>query len=184
MRAGSTSDIDLLIEIDNDASVLFEYAGLHLDAARDREVTLAARVRWLRCLRAGGVLVATDRSGHETGFAAVGERDGQPFLDQLSVRRAAMGQGIGTALLDAALQLARRVGGSALWLTTYDHLSWNRPFYEHHGFEIVAAGQCGRELQRELAFERRLLPDPGHRIAMKRSLSLRGSGPRSLVIDD
>jgi GNAT superfamily N-acetyltransferase len=168
LRPGSTSDIDLLIEIDTDASVLFEHAGLHLDVAADREVTLAARERWLRCLRADTVLVATGSSGYEVGFAAVGERDGQPFLDQLSVRRDAMRQGIGTALLDASLQPAQRTGGAELWLTTYDHMSWNRPFYERHGFAMVATHQCGSELQRELAFERRLLPDPEHRIAMKR----------------
>lgn len=167
LRQGSIRDIDLLIDIDNDASMLFEQAGLRLDAARDREITLAARRRWLQCLGAGTVLISVEPADGPVGFAAVGERDGEAYLDQLSVRMKSMGQGLGTELLNAAMSRAR---GPALWLTTYDHLSWNRAYYQRHGFVVILPEECGSELQGELSFERRLLPDPEHRVAMRRAL--------------
>jgi GNAT superfamily N-acetyltransferase len=173
LRAGLSSDIDLLIEIDNDASTLFETMGLHLDAATDLEITSAERIRWSRCLAEGTVLISVDTAGRETGFAVLGHRDGEPFLDQLSVRRDSMGLGIGSALLGASMKNASEISGRFLWLTTYDHLSWNRPFYQRRGFEIVSPESCGEELQRELMFERGLFPAPEHRIVMRREL--RGS---------
>ncbi len=171
VRKGSARDIDILLDIDDDASALFERAGLRLDINSLREVATAERSRWLRCLAAGTALIALDSSGEEVGFAAVGLRDSEPYLDQLSVRMSAMGHGIGTALLHASIRLAEEAGGRALWLTTYSHLSWNRPFYERHGFVVVSSEQCGEELQRELLFERRLLPQPGERVVMLRDLT-------------
>ena len=171
IRTGLIQDIELLIDIDTDASTLFENAGLRLDAARDLEITLAARDRWMKCLCAGTVIIAIDQSGEAKGFAAVGARDAAPYLDQLSVRTCFMGQGIGTELLYAAMTVAMQAGGRALWLTTYNHLSWNRPYYERHGFVVIPADQCGEQLQAELLFERRLLPDPQHRVVMRKQLS-------------
>ena len=171
IRTALIQDIELLLDIDNDASTLFEKADLRLDAARDLEVTLAARQRWMKCLAAGTVFIAVDQSGEAKGFAAVGARDAAPYLDQLSVRTRFMGQGIGTELLYAAMTVAMQAGGHVLWLTTYSHLSWNRPYYERHGFAVIPAEQCGEQLQAELHFERRLLPDPQHRVAMRRQLS-------------
>ena len=169
-RSGLMQDIDLLVDIDNDASTLFGQAGLRLDAERDREITLAARERWMKCLSAGTVRILEDASGQSVAFAAVGERDGEPYLDQLSVRMNSMRKGMGAALLHASMKIAMEARGSALWLTTYQHLSWNRPYYERHGFAVMPAELCGEQLQEELSFERRLLPDPEHRIVMRRKL--------------
>ena len=171
IRSGSIRDIDILADIDLDASVLFERAGLRLDFPNEHEVTMAERKRWLRCLSAGTVLVAVDRSGLDVGFAAVGMRDAQPYLDQLSVRMSSMGQGIGTELLCGSMRMAMEGGSKALWLTTYSHLSWNRPYYERHGFVIVSPEQCGAELRCELSFERRLLPRPDERVVMRKDLA-------------
>jgi GNAT superfamily N-acetyltransferase len=173
IRTGSTSDIDLLAAIDLDASTLFERAGMHLAPPNEREVTMAERRRWLACLAAGTVLIAADRSGADVGFAALGTMDGDPFLDQLSVRVSFMRRQIGTGLLYAATKMAMERGGKVLWLTTYSHLSWNRPYYERHGFVLVSPEQCGEELRGELAFERRWLPGPEERVIMRKDLAAR-----------
>jgi GNAT superfamily N-acetyltransferase len=170
IRTGLPQDIELLIDIDNDASALFENAGLHLDAATDLEITLAARDRWQKCLSAGTVLIGSGQSGDVKGFAAVGTRDAAPYLDQLSVRACFMRQGIGTELLYAAMTMAMQAGGHVLWLTTYNHLSWNRPYYERHGFAVIPAERCGKQMRAELRFEHRLLPDPQHRVVMCKQL--------------
>ena len=173
IRIGLTADIDILAGIDHDACTLFVRAGLDLDLPTEHEVTLAERERWLTCLAAGTVLIAVDRTGADVGFAAVGLRDAEQFLDQLSVRVSSMGQGIGTALLRASMRMAMNRGGQALWLTTYNHLSWNRPYYERHGFVLVSPEQCGEELRSELAFERRCLPRPEQRVVMRKNLGAR-----------
>jgi len=78
--------------------------------------------------------------------------------------------GVGTCLLSAAEQVFWRAGARALWLTTYAHLSWNRPFYERKGYLTMPEGHCGPDMQRELDYERAWLPEPGDRIAMRKEL--------------
>jgi len=170
IRVGSSVDIDTIEDIDLDASTLFEHAGLQLDPSNTREVAQAERTRWLKCLVARTVLIAADHSGKDVGFAAVGVRDREPYLDQLSVRVRSMRQRIGTRLLYEAIRIAAAEGGAALWLTTYNHLSWNRPYYERHGFVLVSPDQCGEELRKELSFERRFLPRPEERVVMRKDL--------------
>jgi GNAT superfamily N-acetyltransferase len=171
VRKGSIPDIELLLEIDADASRLFEQAGLRLHLTADHEFSLAERSFWLQCLAAGTVLIAQSRPGHDVGFAAVGIRDGEPYLDQLSVRCRFMGQGIGTELLHASLKMARQAEGTALWLATYDHLSWNRPYYERHGFVLVAPEHWGPEINSEVLYQSRWLPRPEERVIKRKDLT-------------
>ena len=173
-RVGTPADIDTLSEIDLDASELFVRAGLDVELPNHHEFAVAERERWLQSLRAGNALLAIDASGRALGFAARAARDGEPYLDQLSVRQSSMRQGIGRALLDASEDWARAVGGHALWLTTYRHLPWNRPFYERRGFVVMAEAQCGPEMVAELEYERRWLPAPAERIAMKKDFRALG----------
>ena len=170
LRAAVHDDLATFQAIDTDAAMLFEQAGLFLDLPDDHEFALTERDRWARSIAAGNALLALDAQGAATGFAALGERDGQPFLQQLSVRQASMRQGIGTVLLEAMVHAASHAGAAALWLTTYDHLPWNRPFYERSGFVRVKESDCGPELRQDLEYERRWLPQPEHRIAMCRLL--------------
>jgi GNAT superfamily N-acetyltransferase len=170
LRVGSTADIDTLCDIDRDASELFVQAGLDVEWPEDHEFVIAERARWLRSLASGQTLLAVDAAGDAVGFAARGARDGEPYVDQLSVQRRAMRMGIGGALLRATENIARATGGRAIWLTTYGHLPWNRPFYERRGFVIVPQELCGPEMRAELEFERRWLPAPHERVAMMKPL--------------
>jgi GNAT superfamily N-acetyltransferase len=109
--------------------------------------------------------VALDPAGRAIGFAAFRLVDGEPYLDQLAVRRAHMRRGVGSALLQLAISWS---SGRRLWLTTYSHLPWNRPYYERHGFVAVPGQACGPELRSVLQEQRAVLPDPDQRIAMVR----------------
>jgi GNAT superfamily N-acetyltransferase len=167
LRAAVPADLATLCEIDLDASMLFVRAGLDLELTEDHEFAVAERARWQRCLATGNSLLAIDADGTAVAFATIGERDGEAYLDQLSVRQSHMRRGIGALLLAAVAAFAAK-HRSALWLTTYEHLSWNRRYYERHGFERVPEDQCGAEMLAELSFERRWLPEPQLRIAMRR----------------
>src|SRR5215469_838243 len=80
-------------------------------------------------------------------------------------------RGIGAALLSAAECVAAKTRSRTLWLTTYRHLPWNAPFYEKAGFVTVPVEECGTEILVELLFQRRLLPKPDERVAMRKTLS-------------
>jgi GNAT superfamily N-acetyltransferase len=177
-RLGETADLQALCEIDRDAGELFERAGLTLSLPDDHEYSVGERARWRRCLEARTTIIATDMRGRAVGFAAVDLLDCEPYLEQLSVRGSYMRRGIGSALIHSALDIARHGGAATIWLTTYTHLPWNRPFYEMYGFSVVPERRCGAEIQRELEQQRRWLPHPQERIVMCKALN-GGSPPRA-----
>ena len=171
IRRGLPSEIGTLCAIDADASTLFERAGIDLNLPAEHEFSVAERNRWLRCLIAGTSLLAVDPADAVIGFAAAETMDGRPYLDQLSVRASSTRLGVGAALLGAIEQLTIDAGETVLWLMTYDHLPWNRPFYERSGYAIVPEAACGPELLRELAYQRRWLPLPDRRVVMRKRLT-------------
>ena len=173
LRNGVIGDLATLGEIDADAGALFEQAGLFLDLPETHEFPLAERRRWRECLAARTTLIAVDNISGPIGFAAIGRKDGDAYLAQLSVRQRCMRRGIGSALLEAAAEMADAIGSRTLWLTTYNHLPWNRPFYERHDFVVMAENACGPELLSEHQIEKRWLPLPHERVVMRRALPAR-----------
>ncbi len=172
IRVARADEFHALCQIDVEASSIFAPAGVHMDLPDDHAYFVAERARWLQSVAAGAALVAVGASGTAIGFAAGAALDGQAYLEQLSVHRSFMRRGIGTALLKAAESNATEAGFQALWLTTYNHLPWNRPFYEQAGFEVAPEAGCGPGVARELASQRRWLPFPEQRVAMKKQLIL------------
>ncbi len=166
IRPALESELDLAAEIDKDACTAF----VELDSALDVELSAdhpyaqAEIARWNEILRAGNLFFACSSAGDPVGFAALCLVDGLPFLDQLSVRRAAMRRGIGRSLLAFAQRWSAPRG--ELWLTTYRHVPWNGPWYEKIGFVRVAEPEWRAELRAVLESERGALPCPDQRIAM------------------
>ena len=71
--------------------------------------------------------------GLPVGFAALGSRDGDDYLQHLYVAPEFQGGGLGTALIERAK--ARRPTGFRLWV--FQENSGARRFYERHGLHIV-----------------------------------------------
>lgn len=163
IRPASVRELDEVLAIDDDASTLYAEAGLPLGITREHPFAVAERARWARALAQGRAFFAMEE--RPIGIAVLGVVDGAPYLDQLSVRREAMGRGVGRALLEHALAWA---AGRPLWLTTYDHLPWNRPFYERAGFAVVHEGEWGPGIRAIVAEQREHLPDPHARVVMRR----------------
>ena len=100
------------------------------------------------------------------GFARVDEVDGQAHLEQLSVHPDSAGQGIGRALVAAALQLARGRGYESMTLCTFSGVPFNGPFYASCGFSPVP--HPAGELAALRSHEARLGLDAlGPRVAMR-----------------
>jgi len=172
-RRGTVADLDTLLRIDQDASVLFEQAGLFLDLPESHEFSVSERARIRGSLAAGSAIVAMDPYDTPIGFIAIGALGGLPYVEQISVLPAHMRRGLGAQLLDDAFDFLG--DGQAMWLTTYDHLPWNRPFYERRGYTVIAEGECDAGIRRELDFQRRWLPQPERRVAMRRTRRPTGS---------
>ena len=81
-----------------------------------------------------GFLFVVGPVGAPVAFAHVEVVEGFAHLAQLSVHPDAMRQGIGAALVRAAMREAWQLGFDRLSLTTYRDLPWNGPFYARLGF--------------------------------------------------
>ena len=67
-------------------------------------------------------------------------------------------------LVERAIRWSAPAG--ELWLTTYDRVPWNRPWYERLGFTAVSDESAGPELREVLRAERDALPAIHARLAM------------------
>ena len=168
IRPASPDEIDEMHAIDVDACSLYAEAGLDGDLGPEHPYSIAERACWIRCARAGHAFLAGPPGARPVGLLVMDRIDGTPYLEQLSIRRAAMRQGIGRRLLQRAIAWA---GAEPLWLTTYAHIPWNRPFYERHGFVTVLESACSPDMVKVLDEQRQALPGPEHRIAMCRNAS-------------
>jgi GNAT superfamily N-acetyltransferase len=165
LRPARTAEIAVAVDIDHDAGRIYADAGLAVDSVRQHALAQAERARWAEAIAGHRLLFACRGDGQAVGFSSVTTLDGHPHLDQICVRAAATRQGVGRMLLERALRWSTREG--ELWLTTYDHLAWNGPWYERLGFSPVPESEHGPELRRTLAAERAVLPAPGHRVALR-----------------
>ena len=78
--------------------------------------------------------LANDRP---VGFILTEAHASSLFIVELSVDRAWQGKGIGRQLIACAADHARKMGLTALSLTTFREVPWNAPFYARLGFEYV-----------------------------------------------
>ncbi|MFJ4246855.1 Predicted N-acetyltransferase YhbS [Pseudomonas helmanticensis] len=101
------------------------------------------------------VWVAENTEGQLAGFLRAVQIDGQLHIEELSVSQGFQGQGIGRALVTAAIEKARQQQLQAVTLTTFRDLPWNAPFYQRMGFiELPPAHTFGHlqdALQSEIA---------------------------------
>ncbi len=101
------------------------------------------------------------------GYALASVVDGEGHLDQVSVRKAAAGQGIGFVLMDEVCRWAVRRGYEALTLTTFRDVAWNGPYYARLGFRELAADRCGPQLAAIRRRERLVGVEVAPRMAMR-----------------
>jgi GNAT superfamily N-acetyltransferase len=178
--AARPDQLDLAVEIDDDAATLYADHGLDLHFAADHPFVAAERVWWTAAIAAGRLIFAADAAAPTVplAFAAFGFLDGEPYLDQLSVRRHAMRRGLGRALLAHVAAWSAGHASRALWLTTYAHLPFNRPYYESAGFAAVAPPHRP-EMAATLADQRDHLPRPDDRVVMRLGLATSRRRPDS-----
>jgi GNAT superfamily N-acetyltransferase len=126
----------------------------------------------LGCIRGGTCWVAVNEHDAPVGFLsaeAVAERE--LHIHEMSVSEAFQGQGIGRALLGAAIGWAAAHRFAALTLTTFLDVPWNAPFYSRIGFEVLGASDLDERLSALLRKEIEEGFAEGSRCAMRLSLN-------------
>jgi len=99
-----------------------------------------------------GVYVAAGRAwvapeGDDVvGFVIADILEDVPHIEELDVAVGAGRRGHGTRLLNAVIDWADQSGDSAVTLTTFRDVPWNRPWYERHGFRVLSDDEITPEL--------------------------------------
>jgi GNAT superfamily N-acetyltransferase len=117
--------------------------------------------------------VVVDDWDRPVGYVIVDAVDGNAHVDQISVLPRFQDQGLGKALLDTVRMWAIETNRPAITLTTFDHVPWNRPLYEHLGFVVLSGEEYGPELQAVRDRETQSGLDPATRVCMRMSTSVR-----------
>jgi GNAT superfamily N-acetyltransferase len=159
IRQGTWEDVPRLREIERDAVQLFATVDMF-------EITLADATAvpiYERALAAGLLLVAAIPD--LAGFALMQPLDGGLYLYELDVARRYQRQGVGRALVAAALERARGLGH--LTLTTFRHVPWNAPWYRRLGFAEVLPREVGPDLARIFEREKAHGHDMTGRVALR-----------------
>jgi GNAT superfamily N-acetyltransferase len=130
----------------------------------DRDVLESAR-------REERLWIALDGGGRPVGFALLEFIDGLPHLDEMDVDPTHGRRGIGSRLLAAVIDRARRGGHAAMTLVTFGHLPWNAPFYENFGFRVIEREHLTPGLRDLLREEALAGLDTRKRVAMRLDLA-------------
>lgn len=161
VRPATSADLPLLADVEVSAGRLFLDVGMP-EIADDDPPTIA------ELQDAVALLVAVDDAGGVVGYARIELVGDRPHLEQISVVPERGGSGVGTALLEAVVDWARRFGASELTLTTFRDVPFNAPLYAKRGFTEVPPEDWTPEMQALVAAEAEHGLDPATRVVMRR----------------
>jgi GNAT superfamily N-acetyltransferase len=166
VRLARADEWPALREIERAAGKRFRQVGLD-DVADAEPATLVVLAGYAS---AGRSWVAVDDEDRPLGYVLVALVDQQAHIEQISVRPDRQRGGVGQALIDQVQRWARQTGRSALTLTTFTDVPWNRPWYEHLGFVVLDDTQIGPQLRSVREAETRHGLDPAKRVCMRLNL--------------
>lgn len=166
IRPARAAEAEALREIERAAGQAFASVG-YPDVAR-HEPTPAAALR--DAVTDGALFVAVTAADDPVGFILCTEIDGDLYVQELAVHPDHAGHRLAVPLLQAAEDLARRLGLPALSLTTFRTVPWNAPYYARLGFHILSDNQIGPSLRFVIARQKAAGLDVANRVAMRRYL--------------
>jgi GNAT superfamily N-acetyltransferase len=108
--------------------------------------------RFAEYIAGGGEVLVWDQDGRVAGFAALSGDE----LRAIYVDPPAQGAGVGSALLQASVEVLRAAGHREAFLWTFAANGLARAFYERHGWELVSGHQ--ERLAPEVRYRRTLPP--------------------------
>lgn len=160
IRSATSADLEVLPGIEIAAGELFREIGMDTIADDDPPA--------VEELAAATTVLVAEVDGVIVGYARIELVDDQAHLEQLSVLPAHGGQGVGTALLDAACDWARGRGDDAVTLTTFRDVPFNAPLYAKRGFVELREADWPPGIRTRVAEEAAHGLDPAQRVVMRR----------------
>ncbi len=136
IRLAQPSDLPALAQIELNAGELFKTVGLDKLAGDFADPDFVASF-----IRSDGAIVTVHASGNVVGFALSFALGGSLHLQEMSVDPAHGRKGLGGRLLDAIDEMAREESYARTTLSTFADVPWNAPFYERHGYQIIAPAE-------------------------------------------
>ncbi|MDX7988442.1 GNAT family N-acetyltransferase [Xenorhabdus sp. 12] len=97
--------------------------------------------------------VALSEGGHPVGFILASSLDDGLHIMELSVHQHWQKKGIGKALIEKVVQVAKQRHLAAVTLTTFRDVYWNAPYYQRLGFNILEPQQITEALHQILQNE-------------------------------
>jgi GNAT superfamily N-acetyltransferase len=163
IRPTCREDLSTLRDIESASGQ--DYRSYGLDDVADHEP--AAVDVLARYVDDGRTWVSVDDFNQPIGFIIVDIIDGGAHVEQVSVLPSHQGLGIGRALIEEVERWAISKRLSCLTLTTFRHIPWNRPLYEHLGFRVLLEDEIGPGIQRIREDESDNGLDPDLRVVMR-----------------
>jgi ribosomal protein S18 acetylase RimI-like enzyme len=109
---------------------------------------------------AGNVFLLAILDGEPVGYARLRETEtpGEMEVARIYAVAAAIGKGVGKALMQASVAIAQAQGKQAIWLGVWEHNQRAIQFYTAWGFEKVGEHdfQLGNDVQRDWIMQKKL----------------------------
>jgi predicted N-acetyltransferase YhbS len=169
IRDAVPADIVLLGPIERSGDAQFVAAG-HPEFADGATISLESATL---AVAEGRIIVAEAGSapaGAVVGWAYIGRSGDEMCLGQISVRPDHQGAGIGAALLREVICRGAAAGEQTLVLTTQGDVAWNRPWYEHFGFEVVPEAEWTESMRADVVTQTAMGLDWTTRVHMRLTL--------------
>ena len=143
IRLAILDELAALQEIEDAAGELFLQTR-YADLAGSGPV--AFELLYRQC-QEGMIWVAADSDDQPVGFAVTLPLGDLLHVHELDVHPAHGRRGLGTRLIRAAGEWAKRNGYKALSLSTFRSVAWNAPFYARRGFVEIEEAQLSHRLR-------------------------------------
>jgi GNAT superfamily N-acetyltransferase len=166
IRPARREDSTRLQEIEVSAGARFLDVGMP-EIASDEPLSVTALNAYAS---AGRSWVAVNGADLPVGYAIVDIIEEFAHLEQISVDPDYQGTGIGRLLVDEVSAWAREKGLGALTLSTFIHVPWNGPLYEHLGFVALDERDLTEGLRAIKERERADGLNVEHRVFMRREV--------------
>ena len=142
VRPAGPDELETLPELERAAARAFAPWGL--DALFASATT---PIETFRDAQARGHLLVAVHGHAPVGFAMISRVDWHAHLDELDVHPDHARRGVGRALVDAAMELARAEGRTRMTLATMRAIPFNGPWYQRLGFRELAEDELGAGLR-------------------------------------
>lgn len=148
VRLAAAADLPRLTAIESAAAAIFPPGSVPESASTIPQDMLARGL-------ASGLLWVVEYDHEPVGFALAEIFDDELHLHEMDVHPDFGRRGLGTRLVNHVIDQAGKRGCTAVTLTTFGHLPWNRPFYERLGFQVLSEEEIESRLAEILEEEAR-----------------------------